>query len=64
MAAIPCSKPGDGEEGLQMIEESRPDLVALDLNMPKVDGLTVLGRLCSQAQTVRLPVLILTAQGR
>jgi DNA-binding response OmpR family regulator len=54
---------GDGEEGLQMIEQSKPDLVVLDLNMPKVDGFGVLSRLRSQPQTVRLPVLILTAQG-
>ncbi|MGH9532023.1 MAG: response regulator [Terriglobales bacterium] len=54
---------GDGEEGLQMIEASKPDLVVLDLDMPKVDGFTVLGRLRSQPQTARLPVLILTAQG-
>ncbi len=53
----------DGEEGLQMIEESKPDLVVLDLNMPKVDGFGVLSRLRSQPQTLRLPVLILTAQG-
>lgn len=54
---------GDGDEGLQSIAESKPDLVVLDLNMPRMDGIAVLNRLRSDPETVRLPVLILTGHG-
>jgi CheY-like chemotaxis protein/phosphoribosyl 1,2-cyclic phosphodiesterase len=53
----------DGEEGLRLAQQLRPDLVVLDLNMPKLDGITVLTRLRAHPETARLPVLILTAQG-
>ena len=33
---------GDGEEGLQIFKETLPDLVTLDITMPKMDGLTTL----------------------
>ncbi len=48
----------DGEAGLAAIRESRPDVVLLDLRMPKLDGLGVLRVLAEQADAP--PVLILT----
>lgn len=51
----------DGEEALKLIEEFRPDLVLLDLMIPKIDGLSVLTKL--RANDERLPVLILSAKG-
>ena len=53
----------DGEEGLRRALEKPPDLILLDLNMPKLDGMEVLSRLRARAATARTPVLILTAQG-
>lgn len=38
-----------------------PDLVLLDLNLPKIDGLGVLHRMRSDSRTRRLPVVILTS---
>jgi signal transduction histidine kinase len=54
----------DGEEGLQKVEAFRPDLVILDVMMPKLDGFQVLERLRMQEETKYLPVLMLTAKSK
>lgn len=51
----------DGAEGLQAALREPPDLVILDLNLPGLDGLSVLGRL--RAAKCASRVLILTARG-
>lgn len=51
----------DGEEGLQRALEVSPDLIILDLTLPKLDGLSVLSEL--RTKGVQIPVLILTARG-
>jgi len=53
----------DGEAGLRMVEEVQPDLVILDVMMPKVDGWEVLMRLREKPETRDLPVIMLTAMG-
>jgi DNA-binding response OmpR family regulator len=50
----------DGEEALARIGEGLPDLVLLDLMLPKVDGYEVLSRIRDQGST---PVIMLTARG-
>ncbi len=52
----------DGEQGLECVRESRPDLVVLDLHMPKVDGFEVLRNLRADPATDRLPIIISTSQ--
>lgn len=54
----------DGAEALTAIEASPPDLVLLDLLMPKVTGLEVLRGLRARAETRGLPVLILSNSSR
>jgi two-component system response regulator MprA len=49
-----------GAEGLERAKEQYPDLVVLDVMMPGMDGLEVLGRL--RAADAHLPVLLLTAR--
>lgn len=51
---------GDGEEALALAAE-KPDLVLLDLMLPRMDGYTVLSRLRASPATRRLPVIVLTA---
>ncbi|GAB4575240.1 MAG: hypothetical protein Kow0077_25760 [Anaerolineae bacterium] len=51
-----------GQQGLEMIEKKRPDVVLLDLNMPEVDGFDVLERLRSNPRTRDIPVVIVTAE--
>ncbi|MFJ4344054.1 response regulator [Pseudomonas sp. NPDC089401] len=50
----------NGVDAMQMIRETEPDLVILDISIPKLDGLEVLSRF--QAMALPLKVLILTAQ--
>lgn len=52
----------DGEQGLQKAMELIPDLILLDISLPKIDGLTVVKKLKHNAQTSHIPVIALTAQ--
>jgi CheY-like chemotaxis protein len=51
----------DGEAALGMLERTRPDILLLDLGMPKLDGFGVLSRIRKNAQLADLPVLAVTA---
>jgi DNA-binding response OmpR family regulator len=53
-----------GEEALDRLRESHPDLILLDVMMPGVDGWTVLGRIKSETDVdiSRIPVLMVTAR--
>jgi two-component system response regulator VicR len=53
----------DGEEALRKINESKPDLVLLDLMMPKVDGFNVNLRLKENPETAEIPVVVITGKG-
>ena len=50
----------NGVDAMQMIRETTPDLVILDISIPKLDGLEVLARF--QSMALPLKVLVLTAQ--
>ena len=50
----------DGEEGLRLAREERPDLILLDLVLPKLDGFRVLEALKGDAATREIPIIILT----
>ena len=50
----------DGEKALQRWAEEQPDLVVLDVNMPKLDGFAVCRRIRAQSDT---PILLLTVRG-
>lgn len=48
---------GDGEQAIQLAKELEPDLVVMDVKMPKMDGITAAEKL----QESRIPVVMLTA---
>ena len=50
----------DGEQGLRMARESIPDLILLDMLLPKVTGLDVLKALKGDARTANIPVIVLS----
>lgn len=51
----------DGEEGIACAENSVPDIILLDVNMPGLSGIEVIKRLLSRPETRRIPVLVLSA---
>jgi DNA-binding response OmpR family regulator len=53
----------DGEEGLRLASEVDPDIVFLDIRLPKVDGFAVLEGLRSYDRTRNVPVVILSNYG-
>jgi len=50
----------DGESGLELAKTNKPDLILLDLILPKRDGFSVLQELKKDDKTKEVPVLILT----
>ena len=53
---------GDGEEALEKAGELRPDLVLLDVMMPRIDGFEVAQRLRKNPQTANTSIIMLTAK--
>jgi len=51
----------NGEEALEAVKANKPDIILLDIMMPKMNGIDVLKNLRSQAETKDIPVIILTA---
>ena len=53
---------GDGEAGLAIIRERRPDLVLLDIMMPKLDGIGAVKELKADSSLPFIPVILVTAR--
>jgi len=51
----------DGEEALSKATDIQPNVILLDIMMPKINGLDVLKRLREQEETKNIPVIVLTA---
>lgn len=52
----------DGETGLATARAEKPDLILLDITMPRLDGLSVLRELKAGEDTRAIPIVMLTAQ--
>ena len=63
MAGYDISQASDGIRGQALAVQMVPDLIVLDLMLPKVDGFTVCQRLRRDDRTADIPVLMLTALG-
>ncbi|MEK7636128.1 MAG: response regulator [Patescibacteria group bacterium] len=50
----------DGDRGLQLARETKPDLILLDIILPKKDGFAVLTELKKTDETKNIPVVVLT----
>ena len=60
--ALTCFE--DGEKALKNLSQAgrlAPDLILLDLNLPGVDGVDVLGKICTIPGLLKVPVVILTS---
>ena len=53
----------DGQEALDVARRERPDLILLDINMPRVDGFEVCQALKGDPETAGVKVVMLTARG-
>lgn len=53
----------DGQAGWEMAKSQKPNLVLLDLGLPKIDGFEVLTRIRNDAETKHLPVIIFSVLG-
>jgi two-component system alkaline phosphatase synthesis response regulator PhoP len=53
----------DGEETLSVARTERPDLILLDINMPKKDGLEVCRQIKAESATQAIKIVMLTASG-
>lgn len=51
----------NGEEGIKKAQEGKPNLILLDIMMPRVNGFDVMDSLKKHQATVKVPVLMLTA---
>ncbi|MEP6874899.1 MAG: response regulator [Burkholderiales bacterium] len=51
-----------GREGIELARRFRPDLIALDLDMPEVNGFEVVEALKGSAATAHIPVVVVTAK--
>jgi CheY-like chemotaxis protein len=51
----------DGQEGLDLVAAHRPDVVLLDLDLPRIDGFEVCRRLKADEATRSIPIVMMTA---
>ncbi len=54
----------DGEEAIEAVKEAPPDLILLDVNMPKMNGYEVCELVRANPQWKHIPIVMLTAKGR
>jgi len=60
-AGFLCLRAWDGEEAINLVRSELPDLLVLDVMMPKLDGIDVCRRLKSDVLLSRVPILMLTS---
>jgi len=51
----------DGEHAIESVRRAKPDVIVLDLAMPKLDGLEVCRRLKADPETRAIPIIVVTA---
>lgn len=61
---IECLAAGDGAEGLRLAQEQLPDLVILDVMMPKMTGYKAARSLRQDERCRRIPIIMLTARSQ
>jgi len=62
-AGFECRLASDGDEGVRLAFEYRPDVILMDLSMPKLSGLEALAEIRQDYRARATPVVLLTANG-
>ena len=62
VAGMDVIQAADGEEAIELARSAAPDLILLDLMMPRVDGWTVAEELGADEKTRNIPIVFLTAR--
>ncbi len=62
MNGFTCLEAEDGKKGLDEARKHTPDLILLDVNMPKMNGFEVLKNLKKEKKTMNIPVIMLTTR--
>jgi len=55
---------GDGVEALEKVAEERPDLILMDVMMPRMNGIETASKLKSDPKTKGIPIIILSAKAQ
>lgn len=53
----------DGEDGYNKVMKEKPDLILLDIVLPKINGLTLCKNLKADAKTKYIPIMVVSAYG-
>ncbi len=53
----------DGVQALELVSQSRPDLVLMDVKMPHLDGFATVQKLRADPATREIPIIMVTTQG-
>ena len=54
----------DGEEGLKVIQEIKPDLILLDIVMPKMGGFEVMAEMAKNPELKEIPIIVISNSGQ
>ncbi len=54
----------DGAAGLEKVKTTKPDVILLDIILPKLDGFAILKEIKSNPETAKIPVILLTNLGQ
>jgi len=54
----------DGQEALELLAKDKPDVIILDINMPRLDGFGFLKKVKADAGYAAIPILMLTTEGQ
>lgn len=54
----------DGQQGLEKIKEAKPDLILLDIVLPKIDGFEILRQVKADPKLKKIPIVLLTNLGQ
>lgn len=56
-----CVEAGDGEDALSVLRKQRVDLVISDINMPRMDGESLLREISADSELSRIPVVVVSS---